>query len=169
MKAFTIILQISVLMKIFFWGFSLKRDDRNHLDWGPVEPRVFWALSNRESTLTLPCQRPSPLAEVKGKYLWLPNTKAWLFASHLRVSRCPAVARIEEQTFVKPLFRRLFKVLQLLIYLVKGPPKWPQRRNALEIDIIAAPNCVLQHISRALMGLVELIRGLHYLMIGVFI
>ena len=67
-KAILIILQILVTWLILFGEFYLKRDDGYHLDWGPVEHRVFRALSNRECTLTLPCQGPSPLAKVKGKY-----------------------------------------------------------------------------------------------------
>jgi hypothetical protein len=45
-KAVWIILQILVICQIHFREFYLKRDDRYHLDWGPVEHRVFRALSN---------------------------------------------------------------------------------------------------------------------------
>jgi hypothetical protein len=53
-EAVSIILLILVIINILIRELYLKRHGRSHLDWVPVEHRIFWALSNCESTLTLP-------------------------------------------------------------------------------------------------------------------
>jgi len=50
-----ILLIILVIINILLIGeLYLKRHGRSHLDWVPVEHRIFRALSNSEGTFTLP-------------------------------------------------------------------------------------------------------------------
>jgi hypothetical protein len=50
-----ILLIILVIINILLMGeLYLKRHGRSHLDWFPVEHRIFRALSNSEGTFTLP-------------------------------------------------------------------------------------------------------------------
>jgi hypothetical protein len=50
----SIILLILVIINVLIRELYLKRHDRRNLDWVSVEHRIFWALSNCESTFTLP-------------------------------------------------------------------------------------------------------------------